>query len=368
LGKSMLTIDLAARVSTGRPMPGQSGARTPRGVVILSAEDDTARTIRPRLEAAGADLSKIAIVSVRDPDGTLRDPTIAADDLRAVEQAIAQVDALMVVIDPLMAYLPDSVNANMDHDVRRALSALSDLAERTGAAIVVVRHLRKSAADGNPLYRGGGSIGIIGAARAGLLVALDPDDPSGSRRVLAATKANLAPLPPSLSFTVEVAPGTGQPRIAWHGTTAHRAADLLRIPDREEGAPERRDAEAFLTDLLTDGPLPAKQVQAEARAAGLSWTTVRRAQERLGIRPRKIGRPGDDAQGWRWALAGPEDAHEPPKMLMSQKMSIFGPGEHLRDADVPDDGGHRVEEAYSPSPSDLAVDADEVEEQATWTD
>ncbi len=366
LGKSMLTLDLAARVSTGRAMPGESGTRRRRGVVILSAEDDPARTIRPRLEAASADLSQIAIVSIRSLDGTLREPTIAADDLRAVEQAIRQVDAALLIVDPLMAYLPDAVNANRDHDVRRALSALSDLAERTGAAIVVVRHLRKSAGDGNPLYRGGGSIGIIGAARAGLLVARDPDDESGQRRILAVTKQNLAPEPPALAFTLEVGSGAEHPRLVWQGTTDHRAADLLRVPDPSEGAPERRDAEAFLRDLLAAGPVPAKQVQAEAKEALLAWRTVRRAQERLGIQPRKVGRPGEP-QAWLWALPGAEDGHEPSKVAMSRSTDIFGAAGHLRDAEVPD-GGYRVEEDNAPSPWDLDVDEDGTAEQATWTD
>lgn len=366
LGKSMLTLDLAARVSTGRAMPGASGIRRGHGVVILSAEDDPARTIRPRLEAAGADLSNIAIVSIREPDGTLRDPTIAADDLRAVEQALRQVDAALLVVDPLMAYLPDAVNANRDHDIRRSLSALSDLAERTGVAIVVVRHLRKSAADGNPLYRGGGSIGIIGAARAGLLVARDPDDESGQRRILAVTKQNLAPEPAALAFTLEVPAGAEHPRLVWQGTTDHRAADLLRVPDPIDDAPERRDAEAFLRHLLAAGPVPAKQVQAEAKEALLAWRTVRRAQERLGIQPRKVGRPGE-AQTWLWALPGAEDGHEPPKMSTFRSVDTFGKSGHLREAEATD-GGSRVEENYSPSTGDRDVDEDGTAEQATWTD
>ncbi len=286
-------------------MPDEDAPGRPRGAVILSAEDDPARTIRPRLEAAGADLSRIAIVSIREPDGTLRDPTIDAADLGAVEEALRQLDAALLIVDPLMAYLPNAVNANRDHDVRRSLSRLADLAARTGAAIVVVRHLRKSAGDANPLYRGGGSIGIIGAARSGLLVARDPDDESGQRRILAVTKQNLAPEPAALAFSLEVGAGAWHPHLAWHGRTEHRAVDLLRVPDPPERAPEREEAAAFLRNLLADGPLPAKQVQAEARDAGLAWATVRRAQALLGIQPQKVGRPGEP-QAWRWVLP---DAH-----------------------------------------------------------
>ncbi len=183
LGKSLVTLDLVARVSCGRELPGEPSGlvRPARGAVLLSAEDDLARTIRPRLDAAGADVQRVAIVGLRERDGTTREPVISPADLREIEKAIAAVDAALLVIDPLVAYLPDTVNANRDQDVRRSLSPLADLGERTGAAIVAVRHLRKAGAE-NPIYRGGGSIGIIGAARAGLLVARDPDDPTGERR------------------------------------------------------------------------------------------------------------------------------------------------------------------------------------------
>ncbi len=83
------------------------------------------------------------------------------------------------VVDPLTAYLGAEVNAHRDTDIRRALFPLGRLAEETGAAVLVVRHLNKGGSS-NPLYRGGGSIGIIGAARSGLLVAKDRPGQSGS--------------------------------------------------------------------------------------------------------------------------------------------------------------------------------------------
>jgi RecA-family ATPase len=103
-----------------------------------------------------------------------------------IKRGIERVSAGLVVIDPLVAFLPKNVDANKDQDVRRALAPLAVLAERTGAAVVVVRHLNKGTG-GKALYRGGGSIGIIGAARSALLVAKDPQD--DNQRVLAAQKA-----------------------------------------------------------------------------------------------------------------------------------------------------------------------------------
>ena len=210
LGKSALTLDLAARVSAGLELP--DGSRCgPAGVVLLSAEDGLEDTIRPRLDAAGADTERIVALSMIGV-GTRAERLVSlTQDLDAIEAAIRRVGAALVVIDPLMAFLTGKTDSHKDQDIRRALAPLAALAERTGAAVLIVRHLNKSAG-GNALYRGGGSIGIIGAARAGLVVAPDPEDPE--RRILAANKHNLSGAAPSLVFRVEAAPN-GAARVAW---------------------------------------------------------------------------------------------------------------------------------------------------------
>jgi hypothetical protein len=296
LGKSLITLDLAARVSTGRAMPdgGSEHLHNPRGVILLSAEDDAVDTIRPRLRVAGADLTRVAIPSeVPDGDGTTRAPHIG--DIDALRYAIHKKDAALVVIDPLMAYLPEERNSHHDQDIRRALAPLCALAAETGAAIVVVRHLNKTS-QGNPLYRGGGSIGIIGAARAGLLVAVDPAE--AERRVLASTKANLAPAAVSLSYRViEARPGVAA--IEWCGQSDHTAAALLAAAsDPAETATERGEAAAWLKAMLADGPVSAKTLRKEAEDAGYSWRTVQRTQDPLGIIATKSGFHG----GWEWRL------------------------------------------------------------------
>ena len=134
-----------------------------------------------------------------------------------------------------MPFLDGRIDSHRDQDVRRALHALSATAERTGAAILIVRHLNKSGGS-NPLYRGGGSIGIIGAARAGMLVAADPSD--GARRILAMTKSNLAPQAPALAFRIVSDELRGVAVVKWEGPTSHKATDLLfdARHDDEKGA------------------------------------------------------------------------------------------------------------------------------------
>ena len=301
LGKSTLTDDLAARVSTGRAMPDGSSGRPAAGVVLLSAEDDLARTIRPRLEAAEADLDRIATVELRTRDGGMRAPVISAADLRHVEEAIGTLEAGLLVLDPLVAYLPDGIDANRDHDVRRALTVLSNLAGRTGCAALVVRHLRKSGAD-NPLYRGGGSIGITAAARAVFLLARDPDDASGARRVLAPIKTNLGPPPPSLAFRLVVDRWGDYPRLAWEGVSTHDAQALLAVPGGGTHRSALDEAEDIIRAILDDGPVPAIEAERLAGLAGVAGRTLDRARLRLGIIPRKVGKPGDPKQHWEWSL------------------------------------------------------------------
>lgn len=295
LGKSALSLDLAARVSTGSPMPdGAPGIEG--GVLIMNAEDGEADTIVPRLAAMRANLNRVRILKTI-PDSTgERQPDIPAD-LGTIERAAISIDARLIVIDPLMAFLNGTTNSFRDQDVRRALAPLATMAERIRAAILIVRHLNK-ASDGNPLYRGGGSIGIIGAARSGLLVARDPDDETGEARVLAVTKTNLGPCPASLRYSIT--PEAESIRVQWCGESKHRAAALLAVPDDSESRGAVEEAAEFLKSFLEDGPVAVTEVRRKAKSAGLSERTIDRAKKLVGIRARRDG--FGKGSTWMWEL------------------------------------------------------------------
>lgn len=144
----------------------------------------------------------------------------------------------------------------------------------------------------------GGCSCIRGAARAGLLVAADPRDPG--RRVLAVTKSNLGPVPPSLAYRVVHAEDAS--RVEWEGPADCSARDLLALQVEEDGDGRRarEDAEGFLQELLAEGAMPAKDVDRERQTAGISERTTRRAKARLGVRVRKEGSPGGGR--WVWSL------------------------------------------------------------------
>lgn len=296
-GKSAATTDLAARVSAGKPWPDGAECEA-AGVVVCSAEDGLSDTIRPRLDAADGDPSKVlalSTVAVGDAERMISIP----EDLPFIEAAIERVGAALVVIDPLMAFLSAETNSHRDQDVRRALAPLARLAERTGAAIVIVRHLNK-ATGGSVLYRGGGSIGIVGAARSGLLIAKHPED--DGRRVMASIKSNLAPPASSLVFALSEAEN-GAVRVDWKGESILDAAALLSAPTDPEERSVLQEAKDLIREMLSEGPAAASDIKQEARSADISERTLKTAKRELGVLTSREGEAGKRGGGkWVWEL------------------------------------------------------------------
>jgi putative DNA primase/helicase len=325
LGKSLLSVDLASRLTTGQPMPDGTPS-IQGGVVLMSLEDGLGDTIVPRLNVVGADKTKIvALQGIPDANGKLRFPTVA--DTEAIKKACESVDAKLVVIDPLMGYLSAKVNSWVDKDVRRDLSPLAKMAEDIGVSVIIVRHLNK-ASSSNSVYRGGGSIGIIGAARSALLIAKNPENEN--QRILAGIKSNLAPLPPSLSYTIENVDGV--PKIVWGGVTSHTADSLLAIPSSPEERSATEDAADFLKDALSGGAVDSKEMMRQARQAGIAERTLHRAKKVLGVTSKRdaFGRAGK----WLWCL----DCQDMPKVANINSGNLKGSLATLGDSMPPEDG------------------------------
>lgn len=328
LGKSTLTLDLAARVTTGSPLPDRTDLELRGAVLIVSAEDGIADTIRPRLEAAGADLELVSVldaVEYRQDDGTLEQrPPVLPGDINILETAITATRAVLVIIDPLAAFLSDRVDTYKDQHVRRALMPLARLAERTGTAIVIVRHLSKTGGP-NAIYRGGGSIGIIGAARLGLLVAPDPQD--DTRRILAVTKSNLAQMPDALAYRLVGDDLYDCGRIVWEGPANYKANELLAVHD--DTADDAVDAAQALTAILdaADGCMWVKLALDAMRDAGFSKDQAKRAKSRAHVRSLKVGKPGDKEQGWKWELPARREQQPPQESEQGglQNTALFAP-------------------------------------------
>jgi AAA domain len=331
-GKSAITLDLAARISTGSLMP--DGTEPVKGaVLILSAEDGLADTIRPRLDAAGGDPEQVVtiteITAINEDGKQFSRPVVLPGDLPDIEQVITGQGVVLVIVDVLMAYLSGTVNAHRDQDIRRALHPLAAMAGRTGCYVLVIRHLNKTAGT-HAIYRGGGSIGIVGAARAAFMVGADPEDDSGRTRVLASVKCNLARRPPSLAYRLDADELHGCVRVNWQGISDRRAADLLADRGTEDERTERDEAVEWLKGYLTDsqrgGEGKAGEIIKAAEKDGIGRYALHRARRRAGVTTAKSSSRG----GWLWRLNPSEGCTkvvkvtEPRTVQPTQPTATFG--------------------------------------------
>lgn len=230
VSKSTLTVDLAARWSTGAVLPDgtPNPFNGPVNVGMVSAEDDPKRVIKPRLIAAGGNPDRVFLVAGMPLVGTRYSRSVDLEqDVEAIREAIEAEQLRVLMLDPLMAFL-GSTRTAIDSEVRKVLTPLKYLAEETDCAIICVRHLRKSG--GKAVHAGGGSIAFTGQARSVALVGFNPNNPE--QRVLAITKINVGPHPNALAYHVaeDVAGFAMAPRIVWDGESSLTAADLLEAP------------------------------------------------------------------------------------------------------------------------------------------
>ncbi len=229
LGKSMLTLNLAARISRGREWPDGITGMT-GGTVIITPEDELANTIQPRLARMGANLTRISSLSTiieTDRDGIEYErPFCLQTDIPLIEREIERVEARLLIVDPLMAVVPPDIDVFKDNHLRAALAPLQLLVKQCKVACILVRHLTKSRG-GNPLMAGYGSIAMIANARSGLMVIADPE--IENQALLLHTKNNLGKLAPALRYSIESDEDEGDERayVAWHGVSTATAFDLL---------------------------------------------------------------------------------------------------------------------------------------------
>lgn len=314
LGKTLVTLDVAARKSRGTAWPDAPGEPTaPGSVILLSAEDDIPDTIVPRLAVAGADMTRIvALQGVEYRQGG-KGYFNLAHDLPALEDAIQRTpDTRLVVIDPISAYL-GGTDSHKNAEVRGLLAPLADLAARHGVAILAVTHLNKAGA-GRAMYRAMGSLAFVAMARAGWLIVADATDPK--RRLMLSLKSNLAEEPDGMAYHVVpvMLDGIGPvARVEWEPGPVNLMADdaLAAAAVDPEERTARESAADWLRTILANGPIKTEDLKREAKDAGMAWATVRRAEKPAGARTRKQGFGAEGA--WYWFLPdhAPEDAQHP---------------------------------------------------------
>jgi hypothetical protein len=322
LGKSLLALDIAARVSRGECFPDSRDTKyAPAGVVILTLEDDAADTLVPRLDAHEADRSRIAHVpglSEADGDGNVIRGINLKHDLHAVRAVIERVqNCKLLIVDTISDYFGDDTDAHKNEEVRAVLNPLAALANEYRVANLLIAHGRK--AEGKAVHCAMGSVAIVAQCRVAWLITRCPTN--SRRRLITCVKNNLADDTSGLALAIEPYGPDNGPVICWETEPIRMSADqaLDQLKRRPGPKPNKRQvAETWLANQLADGPMRADRILNAAETEGLNYKTVRRAFDELGCQRKKDGFDG----GWFWSL--PEDDTEDAQHHQTPKACPLG--------------------------------------------
>lgn len=291
-GKTWAALAITAAITRGYPLPGEDGkpvARMPGNVLYLTAEDSLSMTLRPRLEKGNADLSRVNVLEGKiSADGKTVVP-VTMQDLDILAQTLERYRPVLVVIDPMAAFLGTNVNANRFEQVRPVLAGVTRLAEVYGCAVLLIRHLSKGPKD-RAIYKGQGSIDFTAAARSVLMVGKDPNIPG--QRVMVHNLCNVAKEGPAQSFVI-----TDEGALEWAGVTDITGDELVApvMVDVEERG-SRAEAKEFLLKALANGRQLATDMEEARKAHDIADRTLKRARQDLNIQVYR------DGKAWYWEL------------------------------------------------------------------
>ena len=278
-GKTTFVLAVIAALTKGEALPEREPL-DPVNILYQTAEDGLADTIRPRLDALGADCSRVLVI-----DESKRELSLSDERIR---QAMEETGAKLLVLDPLQAYLGAEVDMHRANEVRPILKRLGSVAEQMGCAVILIRHLNKMQGQKSG-HRGMGSVDFQAAARSVLLVGRAKEDPQ--LRIVVPDKSSLAPEGESIAFALDPEQG-----FQWKGYCAYNAEELLGGSAKQVQT-KTMQAEETLRNLL-DKPAPAEEILRRITAVGISERTLMTAKKNLGVLSEKRG-----AQ-WFWRLPG----------------------------------------------------------------
>lgn len=285
-GKTTLALTLAALLSRGKPLPcDEDIPYEPISIIYQTAEDGIDDTIKPRLEKANADCSKIRVIDETEKELSMTDERL--------EQAIVETNAKLVILDPIQAYIGSDVDMHRANEIRPVLKRLGVVAEKYGCAIVLIGHMNK-ASGSKSTYRGLGSIDIQATARSVLLVARIPDKPN--IRIMAQDKSSLAAAGDSIGF--EISEDRGFECIGPYDITV----DELLAGKEGRGRKKLDVAIAFIKEYFgAESEVSSNDIEEEATKKGIKRNTLLSAKKKLGIMAGNR-KTTDGTMYWTWIL------------------------------------------------------------------
>ena len=296
IGKSFLTCDIAARITRGGPWP--DGSQCPSGsVIMIGSEDGSSDTIRPRLDASGADVSKVHLLDgykTTNSEETF-DHHWTLERVDILRMALEEVtDCKAVIVDPIGDFI-GNINANSDNEVRNALKPFCRLMDEFGVAGIIVGHSRKSTAK-NADDSVMGSRAFTALARVVYHVFEDPED--RDRKLLLQGKNNICKHQNGLSYAIE-----GKPAKCVFGDSVTKTADEVIQEIESSGKPKSKIAKAkdWILEFLADGPKAGPELETRSAAFGIALKTLQRARKDLNENGEV--EKTKSAKGWIWSLS-----------------------------------------------------------------
>ena len=309
-GKGQTLAFIAAQATTGGLWPMDEG-RSPRGsVIIFSDEDDPHDTLVPRLAAAGADLDRVHIVKIARAAKGDRLFSIVSD-LEALRRKIIEIgDVVLILIDPVSAYLGvGKIDSFRTPDVRAVLTPLTMLASETKVAVVGVMHFNKKIDVTNALLRISDSLAFGAVARHVFGVI---EDAENARKLFVRAKNNVAAKSKNQTLAYRFSERevgndkkTGEtimaPYIVWEKEYVDvTALEAMQAAADTKSPVARDEAKKFLKEILAKGPVLQIEILEAAEAEGVSVRTLHRAKKELDVKAVKDRSKADGK--WTWEL------------------------------------------------------------------
>jgi len=293
VGKSYLSDDLIARITTGREAPGTGQLFESGSALILTAEDGLSDTVRIRMDLLGADVSKIIILDAIREGGKTKTFSLS-QNLPTLDNVFRENSDLQIcVIDPFTSFLGGR-DADASSDTRAITDPLSRLTESSGVAAILIGHLNKSETMQRALHRFSHSKDWTAASRTVWLIERDALDENEERRLFVCVKNNLVKHPPALSFRISDS-GIRDYEVIHERV---QADEILQMKTGDRTA--LKQAVDWLKQALAEGPTEAREIFRSGEANGFSDITLRRAKTKLGAKAYSSG--FGTAKIWYWSL------------------------------------------------------------------
>jgi putative DNA primase/helicase len=316
LSKSTVQIGYIACATARLPWPDGAPAVDPMNVIMLTAEDTLDQIVVPRLRAAGADISRVAILKCIKTDQHERQ-FLLAEDLDRLERLVRKIGAVgLITVDPITAYMGGKMDSYKATEVRSQLGPLKDFGERMNIALATITHPPKAAGP-RAIDHFIASQAFIAACRVGHLCIAEMEEKDGERvptgRVLFTNVRNSAHrLMPTLAyrkeeFTVSTEPRLiTAPRVIWEGSIDITAEAAIAAVSGKKQPDQQREVQAFLREMLKDDKMVLqKEIEEAGEAKNFTPKQLRTAREKLGVHVFK--EPGKMTGPWFWQLPNPDE-------------------------------------------------------------